>query len=104
MPSRRSYHHGDLHAALLERAEFTLREGGAGLSLRELAREITRVISEAQDGSEVIGGDAGGLALFAVRGAYGLAVLAATGNLTVSAAEAQLDDHIRLLLHGTKPR
>ncbi|MGW2318297.1 hypothetical protein [Streptomyces sp. NPDC001155] len=68
MPSRRSYHHGDLRAALLERAEFTL---GAWPCSRSAVR---------------------------------LAVLAATGNLTVSAAETQLDDHIRLLLHGTKPR
>ncbi|MEV5613706.1 TetR/AcrR family transcriptional regulator [Streptomyces sp. NPDC052225] len=36
----RPYHHGDLRAALLARAEQTLRERGAGaLSLRELARE-----------------------------------------------------------------
>ncbi|MEW2134748.1 TetR/AcrR family transcriptional regulator [Streptomyces sp. NPDC005435] len=35
----RPYHHGDLRAALLESAERTLREKGAGaLSLRELAR------------------------------------------------------------------
>ncbi|GGU39898.1 TetR/AcrR family transcriptional regulator [Lentzea flava] len=37
----RPYHHGDLPAALLDRAEKTLREKGASaLSLRELAREI----------------------------------------------------------------
>jgi AcrR family transcriptional regulator len=37
----RSYHHGNLRAALLERAEGTLRTGGAGrLSLRELPRDI----------------------------------------------------------------
>jgi AcrR family transcriptional regulator len=37
----RSYHHGDLPAALLARAEQTLRERGSGaLSLRELARDI----------------------------------------------------------------
>ncbi|MHC3472788.1 TetR/AcrR family transcriptional regulator [Streptomyces sp. 7R007] len=37
----RSYHHGDLRAALLTRAEETLREKGpAALSLRELARDI----------------------------------------------------------------
>ena len=37
----RPYHHGDLPAALLARAEKTLRERGASaLSLRELAREI----------------------------------------------------------------
>ncbi|NUR00987.1 MAG: TetR/AcrR family transcriptional regulator [Streptomyces sp.] len=37
----RPYHHGDLPAALLTRAEQTLREKGSGaLSLRELAREI----------------------------------------------------------------
>jgi AcrR family transcriptional regulator len=37
----RPYHHGDLPAALLARAEKTLREKGASaLSLRELAREI----------------------------------------------------------------
>jgi AcrR family transcriptional regulator len=36
----RSYHHGNLRAALLERAEVTLREHGVqALSLRELARE-----------------------------------------------------------------
>ncbi|MEV6383911.1 TetR/AcrR family transcriptional regulator [Streptomyces sp. NPDC051773] len=36
----RPYHHGDLRAALLTRAEQTLREKGPGeLSLRELARE-----------------------------------------------------------------
>ncbi|MGW7447581.1 TetR/AcrR family transcriptional regulator [Kitasatospora sp. NPDC054795] len=35
------YHHGDLRAALLERAEQTLREQGAdALSLRELARSL----------------------------------------------------------------
>jgi AcrR family transcriptional regulator len=40
MHSRR-YHHGDLRAALLERAEQTLREKGpAALSLRELARDL----------------------------------------------------------------
>ena len=39
--TNRPYHHGDLPAALLARAEQTLREKGAGaLSLRELAREI----------------------------------------------------------------
>lgn len=37
----RSYHHGDLRAALLARAEETLREKGAeALSLRELARDL----------------------------------------------------------------
>jgi AcrR family transcriptional regulator len=37
----RSYHHGDLRAALLEQAELTLREkGSAALSLRELARDL----------------------------------------------------------------
>ncbi|MFF3843777.1 TetR/AcrR family transcriptional regulator [Streptomyces sp. NPDC002328] len=39
--TNRPYHHGDLPAALLARAETTLRErGAAALSLRELAREI----------------------------------------------------------------
>jgi AcrR family transcriptional regulator len=39
--TNRPYHHGDLPAALLARAEQTLREKGSGaLSLRELAREI----------------------------------------------------------------
>ncbi|RII08646.1 putative HTH-type transcriptional regulator [Streptomyces sp. YIM 130001] len=38
---KRPYHHGDLRAALLERAELTLRERGSGaLSLRELARDL----------------------------------------------------------------
>ncbi|MGW0591256.1 TetR/AcrR family transcriptional regulator [Streptosporangium sp. NPDC002607] len=37
----RRYHHGDLRAALLARAEETLREkGAAALSLRELARDL----------------------------------------------------------------
>ncbi|MEW1752321.1 TetR/AcrR family transcriptional regulator [Streptomyces angustmyceticus] len=37
----RRYHHGDLRAALLTRAERTLREKGPGaLSLRELARDL----------------------------------------------------------------
>ncbi|MEU1495833.1 TetR/AcrR family transcriptional regulator [Streptomyces sp. NPDC005732] len=37
----RPYHHGDLRAALLARAEETLREKGpAALSLRELARDL----------------------------------------------------------------
>ncbi|MGW3141017.1 TetR/AcrR family transcriptional regulator, partial [Streptomyces sp. NPDC001139] len=37
----RRYHHGDLRAALLARAEQTLRERGPGdLSLRELARDL----------------------------------------------------------------
>ena len=37
----RRYHHGDLRAALLTRAEGTLREKGpAALSLRELARDL----------------------------------------------------------------
>jgi AcrR family transcriptional regulator len=37
----RPYHHGDLRAALLARAEQTLRsKGAAELSLRELAREV----------------------------------------------------------------
>ncbi|MEV0252389.1 TetR/AcrR family transcriptional regulator [Nocardia sp. NPDC050712] len=36
----RSYHHGDLRAELLRRAEDTLRESGVdGLSLRQLARD-----------------------------------------------------------------
>lgn len=39
--TNRPYHHGGLPAALLERAERTLREKGvAALSLRELAREV----------------------------------------------------------------
>ncbi|MGJ7417037.1 TetR/AcrR family transcriptional regulator [Streptomyces cinereoruber] len=38
---KRPYHHGDLAAALLDRAEQTVRERGAGtLSLRELARDL----------------------------------------------------------------
>lgn len=38
---KRPYHHGDLRAALLERAEQTLRERGSdALSLRELARDL----------------------------------------------------------------
>ncbi|MET8828051.1 TetR/AcrR family transcriptional regulator [Streptomyces sp. NPDC004610] len=37
----RPYHHGDLRAALLARAEETLRDkGSAALSLRELARDL----------------------------------------------------------------
>src|SRR3954469_1117500 len=37
----RRYHHGNLRSELLEQAEQTLRERGAGeLSLRELAREV----------------------------------------------------------------
>src|SRR3954454_17335988 len=37
----RRYHHGNLRSELLEQAEQTLRERGAGeLSLRELAREL----------------------------------------------------------------
>jgi AcrR family transcriptional regulator len=37
----RPYHHGNLRTELLERAEETLRDRGAGeLSLRELAREV----------------------------------------------------------------
>ncbi|KAB2339961.1 TetR/AcrR family transcriptional regulator [Actinomadura rudentiformis] len=42
MPTRpRPYHHGDLRAALLTRAEETLREKGpTALSLRELARDL----------------------------------------------------------------
>ncbi|MGH3433808.1 MAG: TetR/AcrR family transcriptional regulator [Thermocrispum sp.] len=37
----RSYHHGDLRAALLDRAQVMLRERGAdALSLRELARDL----------------------------------------------------------------
>ena len=40
MPSR-TYHHGDLRAALLDQAERTLRDRGeAALSLRELARDL----------------------------------------------------------------
>jgi AcrR family transcriptional regulator len=40
MPSR-TYHHGDLRAALLDQAERTLRDRGeAALSLRELARGL----------------------------------------------------------------
>lgn len=39
--AHRQYHHGDLRAAVLRRAEETLRESGAdGLSLRQLARDI----------------------------------------------------------------
>ncbi|WP_041289637.1 TetR/AcrR family transcriptional regulator [Kribbella flavida] len=39
--TKRPYHHGDLRAALLERAENVLRErGSTALSLRELARDI----------------------------------------------------------------
>jgi AcrR family transcriptional regulator len=39
--SERPYHHGNLRAALLARAEETLRQEGAGeLSLRELARQV----------------------------------------------------------------
>jgi AcrR family transcriptional regulator len=39
--AERPYHHGNLRAALLEQAERTLSERGAGeLSLRELAREV----------------------------------------------------------------
>ncbi|MGN2641577.1 TetR/AcrR family transcriptional regulator [Nocardia takedensis] len=41
MVGERSYHHGDLRAQLLERAELTLREGGVErLSLRRVAREL----------------------------------------------------------------
>jgi AcrR family transcriptional regulator len=41
MHTRRRYHHGDLRAALLARAEETLRERGpSALSLRELARDL----------------------------------------------------------------
>ncbi|SNY89752.1 transcriptional regulator, TetR family [Nocardia amikacinitolerans] len=37
----RAYHHGDLRAELLQRAEATLRESGVdGLSLRQLARDV----------------------------------------------------------------
>ena len=39
MTTARSYHHGNLRAALLERAEAVLAEGGE-LSLRELARQV----------------------------------------------------------------
>ncbi|MBE2317859.1 TetR/AcrR family transcriptional regulator [Solirubrobacter sp. CPCC 204708] len=39
MPPVRTYHHGNLRAALLESAEQTLAEGGE-ISLRELARKV----------------------------------------------------------------
>ncbi|MBF6327254.1 TetR/AcrR family transcriptional regulator [Nocardia transvalensis] len=40
-PTSPRYHHGDLRAAVLERAEATLRESGVdGLSLRQLARDL----------------------------------------------------------------
>ena len=40
-PTERPYHHGNLHSALLDAAERTVRERGVqDLSLRELAREI----------------------------------------------------------------
>ncbi len=39
--TERPYHHGNLHTALLEQAERTVREHGLGeLSLRKLAREV----------------------------------------------------------------
>ena len=41
MPATRAYHHGNLRAALLERAEHTVRKHGVqALSLRELARDV----------------------------------------------------------------
>src|SRR5262245_48394429 len=39
MATARSYHHGNLRASLLERAEAVLASGGE-LSLRELARQV----------------------------------------------------------------
>nr|WP_145485749.1 MULTISPECIES: TetR/AcrR family transcriptional regulator [Streptomyces] len=197
MPASRPYHHGDLRAALLQSAERTLREKGAGaLSLRELARDtgvshaapgrhfkdkqalldalamegyerldralteahdagpgferrmaaiahaylgfavehpellelmfarkhrpdssaqlgaavdrtfgsLTRLFADAQVSGEVVDGDPERIALAAAANLHGLAALIASSALDADEAMAGLDEHVRLLLHGLKPR
>ncbi|MGV9428199.1 TetR/AcrR family transcriptional regulator [Streptomyces sp. NPDC003656] len=199
----RPYHHGDLRAALLESAERTLREKGAGaLSLRELARatgvshaapgrhfkdkqalldalaldgyerldrtltaatatgpaavpgadldrrmtalaraylgfavenpellelmfarkhepagsehlaaavdrtlgSLTRLFTDAQERGEIVQGDPERITLVAAASLHGLAALIASCALDADEAMAGLDEHVRLLLHGLKPR
>jgi AcrR family transcriptional regulator len=80
----RRYHHGDLRAALLTRAEETLREKGpAALSLRELARDLgvshaapSRHFKDKQallDGLALLGFDRLGAALDASQEGVGTA-------------------------------
>ncbi|WP_280252725.1 TetR/AcrR family transcriptional regulator [Nocardia abscessus] len=86
----RSYHHGDLRAELLQRAEATLRESGVdGLSLRRLARDVgvshaapTRHFKDKQ-------------ALLDAIAVSGFERLAAA--LEQTAAASSIDGHIRAL-------
>jgi AcrR family transcriptional regulator len=197
-PANRPYHHGDLRAALLESAERTLREKGAGaLSLREMARDIgvshaapgrhfkdkqalvdalalngyerlnealssaadrpdqsfeermtalaraylgfavenpellelmfarkhdpdssaqlaaavdhslhlfTRVIADAQERGEIVQGDPERITTAAAASLHGLAALIAGCALDAQETLAGLDEHVRLLLNGLRPR
>ncbi|MGY1943700.1 TetR/AcrR family transcriptional regulator [Nocardia asiatica] len=86
----RSYHHGDLRAELLQRAEATLRESGVdGLSLRRLARDVgvshaapTRHFKDKQ-------------ALLDAIAVSGFERLAAA--LAQTAAAGSIDGHVRAL-------
>ncbi|WP_198372237.1 TetR/AcrR family transcriptional regulator [Roseomonas rosulenta] len=96
--SRKSYHHGDLRAALLDAADALLEQGGDGaVSLREAARMAgvspTAAYRHFADKDDL-------LAALAVRGfaAFGAALQAAQAGPGVSAFAARGRAYVRFAL------
>ncbi|MFJ9930847.1 MULTISPECIES: TetR/AcrR family transcriptional regulator [Streptomyces] len=65
---------------------------------------LTRMFADAQERGEIVEGDPERIALTAAAGLHGLAALIAGCALDAEEVLAGLDDHVRLVLHGLKPR
>ncbi|MGW2701260.1 TetR/AcrR family transcriptional regulator [Streptomyces sp. NPDC001340] len=65
---------------------------------------FARMMADAQERGEIIQGDPERLTMVAAASLHGLAALIASCALEAEEALAGLDEHVRLLLHGLKPR
>ncbi|MDF3300306.1 TetR/AcrR family transcriptional regulator [Streptomyces tropicalis] len=65
---------------------------------------FTRLVADAQQRGEIVEGDPERITLVAAAGLHGLAALVAGGSLPPEEALAGLDEHVRLVLHGLRPR
>ncbi len=65
---------------------------------------FTALIADAQERGEIVQGDPEHITLVAAASLHGLAALIASCALEADEALAGLDEHVRLLLHGLRPR
>ncbi|GHD99853.1 TetR/AcrR family transcriptional regulator [Streptomyces alanosinicus] len=65
---------------------------------------LTRMVADAQERGEIVAGDPERITMVAAASLHGLAALIASCALDAEDAIGGLDEHVRLLLHGLKPR